>query len=101
MYTARRAARISIGSLASEAWKAWAVPWKLPWMLGGEAELACPPLDGGDGVAERDAGGEVEGERHGGELRLVVHGQRGRGELVATEGGQRHLGTVGRAHVEV
>ena len=29
MYTLTSAARISIGWVASEAWKAWAVPWKL------------------------------------------------------------------------
>src|SRR5581483_9260163 len=43
-----------------------------------EPEVARRLLDGGDGLAEGDAGGEVEGERDGGELALVVHRERRR-----------------------
>src|SRR5262249_22613789 len=35
MYTVMRAARIKSGSLASDAWNAWAVPWKLARCDGG------------------------------------------------------------------
>src|SRR5580765_3834938 len=35
MYTVMRAARMSRGWVASEAWKAWAVPWKLGRMEAG------------------------------------------------------------------
>src|SRR5262249_33629993 len=35
MYTVTRAARMRMGWLASDAWKACAVPWKLAWMEGG------------------------------------------------------------------
>src|SRR5262249_57113451 len=37
MYTVMRAARMSSGSLASAAWKAWAVPWKVARIDGGMA----------------------------------------------------------------
>ena len=54
------------GWVASEAWKAWAVPWKLAPDGGGQPDLLLGVLDGGDGVAEGDAGREVEGQRDGG-----------------------------------
>ena len=61
-----------------EAWNAWAVPWKLPRMRRGHADLARGRLDALDRVAERRPGHEVEGQRHRRELRLVVHGERRR-----------------------
>ena len=38
------AARISKGSLASEVWKAAAVPWKLASMVGGKLMARCALL---------------------------------------------------------
>ena len=39
------------GSVASEAWKACAVPWKLPWMVAGMPMSRSRAVDGVDGVA--------------------------------------------------
>src|SRR6059036_1170311 len=67
---------------------------------GGQPDLALGGLDGADGMAEGDAGGEVEGEGDGGELALVVDGAgRGAG-LEVTEGGERHLGAAGGLDVD-
>src|SRR5204862_3672756 len=68
---------------------------------GGEAEVACDGFDRGDGVAEGDAGREVEGEGDDGELALVVDGERGGGRGEVGEGGEGHGRAGGRAHVDV
>src|SRR5690242_4331583 len=43
---------------------------------GGHVKIGLNFGDGGDGVAERGAGGEVEGNSDGGELSLMVDGKR-------------------------
>jgi hypothetical protein len=68
MYTATSAAAMSSGSLARAARNAWAVPWKLPWMLGGQPEAARRPLDRGDRLAEGRPRRQVERQRHRREL---------------------------------
>src|SRR5439155_25941374 len=60
----------------------------------GEADPACGALDGGNGVAEGDAGGEVEGEGDGGELPLVVDGERRGRRPELGDGAERHLLSV-------
>src|SRR5437016_13408678 len=67
---------------------------------GGEAEVAGDGFDGGDGVAEGNAGCEVEGEGDDGELALVVDGQRGGGRGEVGEGGEGYGRAGGRAHVD-
>ena len=62
----------------SEAWKTWAVPWKLPWMLDGHA--AIPARRSGSTPAASPSetpGAEVEGNGDGGELALMVDGKIG------------------------
>ena len=49
-----------------------------------------------DGVAERDAGRQIEGERDGRELALVTDGQRGVGRRELGERAERHLGAGAR-----
>ena len=45
--------------MASEAWKAWAVPVKLPWMVAGRP-ISCWALSMAvDGVAQRTPGGRL------------------------------------------
>ena len=70
------AARISIGSLASEVWKAAAVPWKLAWMLAGKPISCSACWIAFDGLAQRDARRQVERQRHHRELALVIDRQR-------------------------
>ena len=68
---------------------------------GGQAEFALSSGDGRDRLAQGNAGGKVEREGDGGELALVIDSQRsGRGREVG-EGTQWHLGTTGRAYVDV
>src|SRR6266545_3554836 len=57
----------------------------------GQPDLPLGVLDGGDGVAEGDPGGEVEGQRHRRELSLVIDGEGRRARYEAGEGGQGHL----------
>ena len=68
---------------------------------GGQAEFALGGGNGGDRLAQGDAGGKVEGKGDGRELALVIDGQRGGGGREVGEGTQWHLGATGRAHVEV
>ena len=57
-----------------EAWKTWAVPWKLVVMVAGsDAGLL---LDGRHRVTQRDTRLEVEGDGHRGDLAQVVDRQR-------------------------
>ena len=67
---------------------------------GGQPDLPLGVLDGGDGVAEGDAGGEVEGQRHRRKLPLVIDGERGGARHEAGEGGQGHLRPRRRLHVD-
>ena len=55
MYTTSSAARIRYGSVFSDAWKACAVPWKVPEIASGMWIDAVDLLDGADRIAERDA----------------------------------------------
>ena len=64
------------GSLDSEAWKAWAFPWKVGMIEGGMPSSARRRGDGIDRLAERDAGLQVERQRDGGELPLMRHLKR-------------------------
>src|SRR6266849_1240081 len=67
---------------------------------GGQPDLALGGLDGADGMAGGDAGGEVEGEGDSGELALVVDGEGGGAGLDVTEGGERDLGAGGGLDVD-
>ena len=67
---------------------------------GRQANRALRPADGGDGVAEGDAGRQVERQRDRGELALVVDGERRRTRGQVCEGAQRHLGAGGGLHVD-
>ena len=49
------AAAISAGSLDSEDWNAWALPWKVPITEGGMPISRRGLGDGIDRLAERDA----------------------------------------------
>src|SRR5436309_2109656 len=67
----------------------------------GESDLARRALDGGDGVAEGDAGGEVEGEGDGRGRALVVDGEARRRRREASDGAERPLLSLRRPDVEV
>ena len=69
-------ARMSIGSVASEDWKACAVPWKVACTMRRHSHLALGLLIAVTASTEGDAGREVEGQRDGRELALVVHRER-------------------------
>src|SRR5215510_12649105 len=66
-----------------------------------ETETTGGGLDGGDGVAEGDPGGEVEGEGDGGKLPLVVDREWRRTRRESRDRGERHLRTVRRADVQI
>src|SRR5204862_7831038 len=85
------AARMSSGSLASEAWKACAVPWKLARMLAGRpisrsaasmAVTASPRATPGARLKERVTAGE---------LPLVIDRERRGRRREVGEGAERHL----------
>ena len=56
-------------------WKACAVPWKLVVMVPGRLR-ALLPVRVVDGLAQRNAGLQVEGDGDRGQLAEVVDGQR-------------------------
>ena len=76
MYTVTRAARISRASLDSEFSKAAAVPWKPACTLAGKFKFLASLVDGGDGLAQRGIGGQVERNRDRRKLTLVVDRER-------------------------
>ncbi len=95
-----RAARINSGSLVSEAWKAWAVPWKLPRMLAGSpsfwvvASMACT-------ASPREAPGARLNDRVvAGKLPLVADDQGAGGLFDPGDGAQRHLAAAGAADID-
>ena len=62
---------------------------------GGHAQFGLRVVDDVDRVAQCDARRQIEGNRHGGILALVVDGQRCDGGLVVRDGGQRNLAAGG------
>src|SRR2546429_684662 len=59
---------------------------------GRQADVTFGTLDGGHRVAERDARGQIERERHRREEALMVYGQRGRAGREVGDGAERDLG---------
>ena len=89
------AARISHGSPASDLANSAASPEKLPVTVAG-MPIACSRRgDGGDRVAQRIAGREIEADGDGGELLLMRDRQRRGGAVEMREGRQRHLVVAG------
>ncbi len=66
-----RAAAIRIGSVASEDWNAWALPWNVPIRETRLAHLGYRLLDRRHGLAERDALRQVEASGHRRKLALM------------------------------
>ena len=60
----------------SESWNTCAVPWKPVVIVAGRFDFALELLDRVDRLAERDAGREIERDRHRRLLALVVDLQR-------------------------
>ena len=58
-------------------------------------------LDPSDGIAERDAGREIERERDRRELARVIHHQRRERRRISGKSGQRHLGAIAARDVNV
>ena len=58
-------------------------------------------VDGGDGVADALAGGEIEGDGDDRELALVVDDEGALALLKVGEGGERDLGAVGALDVDI
>ena len=73
---ANTAARISTPCPRSESWNTCAVPWKPVAIVAGRLESRSISLDRVDRLAERDAGREVERDRHRRLLALMVDLQR-------------------------
>jgi len=69
-------ARMSSGWLESESWKARR-PLKTGANGGRESDAALGVLDDLGGIAQRNAGREIEGQSGCGILALVVDGERG------------------------
>src|SRR5213593_4474062 len=61
-----------------------------------QTDLARDPVDRLHGGAQRDAGCQVEGDRHGRELALVAHGERSGVLLDGGQCRQRHLAAGSR-----
>ena len=70
------AARIRIGSLASEFWNAAAVPWNAGLDACGHADFLLGLVDGVHGVAQRGVGRKVEREGDDRELSLMIDDER-------------------------
>ena len=68
---------------------------------GRQADAAGGIADGFDGIAQRDAGQQVEGYGDRREEALVVDGEGGHGRAVMGDGVQRDLLAVGRTHVDI
>src|SRR5204862_8106389 len=68
---------------------------------GRHADLRHRPVDRVGRLAERHAEYQVERDRRGDELALMVDGERRRGGLVARDRGERHLAARGRENVDV
>ena len=66
-----------------------------------QADLFAGLVDRGDGVAQRLARREVEGERDAGELALVIDRERRGGGGIVGDGAQRHLAAGGGMDVDV
>ena len=75
--------------MSSDCWKARAVPWNEPWMVGRHADLAHRVVHVGDGVAQRLAERQVERDRAGDEQALMIDAERRGAELVARHRRQR------------
>ena len=71
------------------AWKARAVPWKVPWIVAGMPMRAHGVVDSLTASESALSDRQVEGDRAGDELALVVDGERRGGRLVMGEGRQR------------
>ena len=84
----------------SEAWKACAVPWKVPMIVDRHTHLRGRLPDLRDRLRERHAGLQVEGERHRRELAEMVHCERADRGLERRHGVERHQRAGVRAHVE-
>ena len=84
----------------SEASKACAVPWEAPGDRGRELELALGALDLLDGLTERDAGREVEGDRHRRQLAEMRDGEWADGRREPRHRVERHELARLRAHVQ-
>ena len=85
------AAAIRIGVLESDAWKAWALPWKLVASDSRLAELLLDLLDGGNRLPDRNSRREVERDRHRRELALMIDHERRHLDRAGDQGPQRHL----------
>ena len=57
----------------------------------GHADLRLRLFERGNRLTEGDAGREVEGERDGGKLRLVIHCESRAVRLIVRDRGERHL----------
>ena len=101
MYTVTSAARISSGSLVSDARKRCGRALERSLDARGHSDLLAGSVDRGDRVAQRVARREIERNRHRGELALMIDGQRRRARLEMGEGAQRHLAAGVRANVDV
>src|ERR1044071_2138553 len=99
MYTVMSAARISSGSLASEAWKAWAVPWKLARIEAGRPR-SCRALSMACTASPRATPGARLKERVTAGNWPWIDGQGGGGGGKVGECAQGRGGPVGRAHVD-
>src|SRR6266571_1612800 len=84
MYMVTTAARMSSSSLASDARKASAAPWKLR-----------------RSAAERGARGEIEGDRRRGKLAEVIHREQRRLFCDRGDRAQGHLRARGGSDVDV
>ena len=78
MYTVTTAARIRIGSFASEAWNAARSSLEARPDADRQAHSVFGLLDRAHGLSERGARRQVEGERHYRELPLVIDRERRR-----------------------
>ena len=87
--------------MASEVWKAAAVPWKLALMLARHLNALLHALHRLDGVAQRLARRQVKADHGGRELVLVADRQLRVRLLPVGHHAQRNLRTVARLHVEI
>ncbi len=71
-----------MGSLASDDWKAWAVPWKLPRMPAGSRMSASARLTASMAVPSATPSGRLKEIVTDGELPLVV--DRGAGAVLGS-----------------
>ena len=81
----------SIGSVRNASWKAFALPVNAV-ADAGRRDLVGEALNGGNGIANRDARRQVEGQHHRRQLSGVRHRNRPDAALDFRHGAERHHG---------